>query len=407
MMLKKSTTVVLALCLTLLISAVAVPSPQESDQPRPKDQKEYEMIVAASKEQNPQKKIELLDAWTKEYPETQLDKMRTQQYMAAYQGAGQAAKAIEWAQKLLEMSPGDFAATYVIALLTPATGSKDPATLAAGEKAAKALVGGMIDKQFANKPANVPQGTWDAEKKKTVIFANQNLGWIEMTRGNNKEAEGYFKKVLELDPGNGQASAWLGNVVFAQRDPEKNSLALWSFARAAAYEGEGALPPDHRAKVGEYLKDLYTKYTGTDSDLPDLLAKAKQSPLPPAGFEITSKAFREFEAEKKARAENPQRYAFLDLKAALTGSNGDQTWAELNGKLTPPMRLYVVGADPPARPQTIHFSSERGGAIEVVLNLENRLRQGVPAGREMTFEGVATGLSKSPFRLTLNDGKLN
>jgi len=405
-MLKKFTTAALALCLTLLVAAVAIPSPQESEQPRPKDQKEYDMIVAVTKEQNPQKKIELLDAWTKEYPDTQLTKMRTQQYMAAYQGAGQAAKAIEWAQKLLASSPGDFGATYVIALLTPATGSKDAAVLGAGEKAAKALLGGMIDKQFATKPAQVPQAAWDAEKKKTVIFANQNLGWIEMTRENHKAAETYFKKVLELQPGNGQVSAWLGTVVFAQRDPDKNATALWSFARAAAYEGEGALPADNRTKIHDYVKDLYTKYHGTDSDFPELLAKAKQSPLPPAGYEIESAAFVKFKAEQKARADNPLRYAFLDLKNILTGPQGEQTWTDLNGKLTPEMRLFVVSADPPARPQTINFSSQKGGPVEVVLNLENRLRTGVAGGSEMTFEGVAAGLSKSPFRLTLNDGKL-
>ena len=405
-MLKKFTTATLALCLTLLVSAVAIPSPQESEQPRPKDQKEYEMIVAATKEQDAKKKIALLDAWTKDYPDTQLSKMRTQQYMAAYQGAGEAAKAIEWAQKLLEMSPGDFGATYVIALLTPATGLKDAATLAAGEKAAKALLGGMIDKQFATKPAQVPQAAWDTEKQKTVIFANQNLGWIEMTRENHKGAETYFKKVLELQPGNGQASAWLGTVTFSQRDPDKYPLSFWSFARAAAYEGEGALPPADRAKVGEYVKDLYTKYAGTDTDFPDLLAKAKLSPLPPAGFEIDPAAIRKYKVEQKAREENPLRYNFLNLKALLTGPDGEKTWADLSGKLSPEMKLFVVSADPPARPQTINFSSEKGGSVEVVLNLENRLREGVGSGREVTFEGVAAGLSKSPFRLTLNDGKL-
>ena len=43
---------------------------------------------------------------------------------------------------------------------------------------------------------------------------------------------------------------------------------------------------------------------------------------------------------------------------------------------------------------------------EVVLNLENRLRSGLRAGSEITFEGVAGALTKEPFRLTLNDGKV-
>ena len=97
-------------------------------------------------------------------------------------------------------------------------------------------------------------------------------------------------------------------------------------------------------------------------------------------------------------------WVFRDLKASLLGSTGDKTWADLNGKLTPKMRLYVVSASPPERPATINLTSEQGGRTEVVLNLENRRRTGLRTGSMLTIDGVASGLSKSPFRLTLTDG---
>ena len=41
------------------------------------------------------------------------------------------------------------------------------------------------------------------------------------------------------------------------------------------------------------------------------------------------------------------------------------------------------------------------GATEVVLNLENRLRGAPARGSKVNFEGVASALTKEPFRLTL------
>jgi hypothetical protein len=123
-------------------------------------------------------------------------------------------------------------------------------------------------------------------------------------------------------------------------------------------------------------------------------------------LKIESAEVRTFKAEQQARKDNPLLYRFIDLKTQLTGGNGDTIWGDLRGKLTPEMRLFVVGADPPDRPQTIHLSSKKGGSVEVVLNLENRLREGVGAGREIRFEGVASNLTKQPFRLTLTDGKI-
>ena len=52
------------------------------------------------------------------------------------------------------------------------------------------------------------------------------------------------------------------------------------------------------------------------------------------------------------------------------------------------------------------MTSTEGGNTEVVLNLENRLRSGLRSGSELKFEGVAGALTREPFRLTLNDGKV-
>ena len=407
-MLRRFTDLALTACLALLVTGAAVPSPQEKTEKVPKDQKEYELITSTFKETDAAKKLQLLDQWKKAYPETVFDLERLQHYMRAFQGANQPAKAVEVAKELLKEKEGDFEAHATISSLTPTLGKTDAATLSDGASAAKALVNGGIEKQFqaANKPQQVSDQQWSDARQQIATSAHQTLGWIAIQRKDHKTAEAEVTKALKLNPNSGQLSYWLGTEVLAQGDPSKNELALFSLARAAAYSGPGALPPAGRQQVAEYLAKVYQSYAGSEAGLAELKETAKTQAFPPPGLKIEDADTRKFKAEQKSRQENPLLWKFLDLKATLLGPQGDAIWGDLNRKLTPEMRMFVVSSSPATRPRTINLSSKQGGAVELVLNLENRLRTGVGAGRQITFEGVAAALTKEPFKLTLNDGKL-
>ncbi|HUG82745.1 MAG TPA: hypothetical protein VML01_13830, partial [Bryobacterales bacterium] len=393
-MLKRVTNIALAATFLLLVTGAAIPSPQDVAEKRPKDTKEYELITAVYKEAaDANKKLQLLEEWEKSYPETAYSTERVQAFMAAHQQAGHTKETVAYAKKVLELIPGDLQANIAITSMTTALypGASDaekPEILKDGETAASALISGL-DKQFAaaNKPAQVSDEQWNSAKGQVALTAHQTLGWIAMQRQDHAKAEAQFKKVLEMNPKSAQVSYWLGTELIAQGDSEKNEMALFSLARAVAYEGEGALPPEGRQQVDEYLTKVYSTYAGTTEGLDDLKMKAKNQPLPPADLEIKSASIRKFEELQKSRAENPQLWAFLDLKKTLQGPQGDTVWADLKGKLTPKMRLYVISAA--ARSKTISLSSEEGGPVEVVLDLANVMRTGVNAGRQITFDGVA------------------
>jgi hypothetical protein len=137
--------------------------------------------------------------------------------------------------------------------------------------------------------------------------------------------------------------------------------------------------------------------------LDSLKQAALKQPLPPAGLTIESASVREFKAEEARRKANPLLYKFLDLRDALIGSKGDATWSDLQGKMSPQMEGYVLGADSD-RPQVLNIGSKPDGPVEVVLNLENRLREAPARGSKIKYEGVASSLTKSPFKLTLTGG---
>jgi len=305
--------------------------------------------------------------------------------------------AISGAKEVLAQFPGDFEANLTIATLTPALGGDSADVLSDGEKAASSLIA-------AGKPANLNDEQWNSVKGQILTTSHQTLGWIHMQRKDNVKAEAEFKTLLGMNPNLGQISYWLGNVVLSQGDPDKNELALFSFARACVNEGEGALAPEGRKQVCDYLSTVYGKYAGTQDGLDALKQDAAKQPLPPAGLAIESASVREFKAEEARRDANPLVYVFIDLRDALTGSTGDSVWSNLQGKVSPKMALYVLGSDSD-RPQVLNLGSKADGPVEVVLNLENRLRGAPGRGSKVSFEGVASNMTKSPFKLTLTAGK--
>ena len=408
-MLKKITHAALAASLMLLVTAAALPSPQEKTEKRPKDQQEYELINKAFGTPPSAALLEVLDQWKAKYAETAYDIERIRLYMASYQAANQGDKAVAAAKELLGKVPGDFGANFTIASLTPFLGKTDAGTFGDGVKAAKDLLGSGIAKQFAaaNKPAQVTPAQWDGAKTQAQVSSHQTLGWVAMQRKDNQGAESEFKETLGLDGARGQVSYWLGQVLLAQADPAKNTAAMFAFARASVYDGPGGLPPEGRKQVGDYIKQLYINFAGSEDGLSDLLTAVKNSALPPAGFaEIKDAATRRAEAEVAFSKNFPLRYQFVKLKENLQSSAGDATWGNLRGKLTPKFRLFVVSATPATAPNKLTLTSTKGGSAEVTLNLENRLRTAPGRGTAVAFEGVAATLTKQPFMLVLNDGKI-
>ncbi len=387
-----------------MLAAVGIPNPQNKQY---KDRAEYDIISKVYAEADPSGKLALLDEWKQKYPETDYALERAQFYLDSYQKTKKTAEAVGAAKELLALAPGNFQANYAITLFSPYLGKADSETIRDGANAAKAILAGL-GTQFGTKPDSVSQEQWDAARTQAEASAHITIGWGLMQDKDNQGAEEAFLKVLELDPSRGQVSYWLGQVVLAQNDASKYDLAFFSFARAAIYDGPNAMPPEGRAQVLEYVQEgLLKKNYGEQSFnlyWPKFEEMARASALPSERIELKSTAELEFEAEQQARKDNPLLWIYKDLKTKLMGNEGEATWSDLRGKLTPKMRLYVVSASPPERPATINLTSQPDGGVEVVLNLENRRRTGVRRGTMLTIDGVATSLTKAPFRLTLNDG---
>jgi hypothetical protein len=368
---------------------------------KPKDREEYDLFNNILKETDPAKKIALLDTWKQKYAQTDYEEERWKFYMQAYQQANQPARAVEAAKEVLKLAPKDFSAHFTIASLVPFLGSADAPVLADAKSSAQGLL-------TAERPPNVADADWANAQKAGQFLAHQALGWAAMQEKNNELAEQEFIKALEANAQAAQVSFWLGTVVQAQRNAEKNTLALFSFARAAAYDGPGALAPAGRQQVDAFLTKAYNNYHGEDAQgLAELKKLARTNALPPPDFKILTKEELEAKRLQELQEKDPLLAVFVQIKDGLTAEGGDGLWQDMKGKGMPPMKGTVVSATPAARPRTLTLAMTQPREPEVTLTLDEPLPRAVPEGTVLTFEGAeAVEFTASPFMLKLQGGKI-
>lgn len=398
-----------------LILAAGSPAPQEQGQAQApqknwKDRDEYDLFNSITKETDAQKKLDLLNQWTTKYANTDFKTERNTLFITTYAALNRPKDAIVSAKQLVTDNPKDFTGLYYITLLTLQAQDTSPGALDDSEKAANGLLG-ALDDQFAaaKKPAQVSDPDWAKARSDTEAMAHTTLGWVAMQQKDYPKAEQEFTKSLQLSPANGQVSYWLGTVILAEKDPAKQAPALYHFARAAAYDGPGALAPAGRQSVQQYLEKVYTSYHGSKDGLDALLAAAKASALPPADFKIKNTEDIEKEkliAEQDLIAKNPSLGLWLNIRTALTGADGATYFASnMKGAQTPAFTGKLISATPETKPKTLVLAIADGKTPDVTINLDSPLPGKAEDDTTITFQGIPDSYAANPFMVTFNAEK--
>jgi tetratricopeptide (TPR) repeat protein len=402
-----------AAIVALFVSAL----PAQEKKKEWKDQAEYAIYEVLTKTSDPKAWLETLDKWSKQYPQSDYADIRRQTYLEAYRTLDRPREAFSAATEVLKDSPGSLVALSVIVgyvyRLSPAT----PEDLDTAEKAA-AYILGNLDTVYSkdNRPPQMSDTEAAKAKPDLKVFAQRTIGWIYYTRKDWEKAEAELTKVLELDPKQGQVSYWLGVAILGQAKLDRQSPALYDFARAAAYDGTGAMQPGDRQQVSSYLSTVYKKYHGSEEGLSQLLSTAKSSALPPSGFTIQSKAEldkKRIEAEDAAAKANPMLALWKSIRVELTGDNGSP-YFEMNMKDAAlpsgangvaKFKGKIVSMTPPARPKELTLAIENPSVADVTLKLDSALPGKMEAGQEIEFEGIARSYTREPFMVTFDAEK--
>jgi tetratricopeptide (TPR) repeat protein len=387
----------------------AAPAAPAAKQKQYKDKGEYDLYSAVTKETDNTKKLGLLNSWKEKYPESDFKLERLQYFLNTYQGLGQPAKMIDTAKEILTVAPDDIQALYWITFLSPSMAINTDDALATASKAAQGLLN-------ASKPAATPDADWKTAKANFNAIAYKCLGWVATVKKNNAEAEDNFKKSLAENPNAGDVSYLLGQAVLArsiaEKKPEMQSIALYHFARAAAFDGQGAMTAQGRQQVDTYLTKVYKTLHGDDSGLADLKTQAKASVMPPADFHIKTAAESASEKDEELKKTNPELALWLSIKGQLLGQDG-QTYFDgsMKGTGLPKLKGWLVGAKPAdLKAKDLLVSMEgKDQPADVTLRLVGSdgttaapLTGKVQVGYEITFEGAApTEFTKEPLMVIM------
>ena len=169
-----------------------------------------------------------------------------------------------------------------------------------------------------------------------------------------------------------------------------------------AYDGPGALPPEGRKQVDDYLTKAYTGFHGDTSGLAELKAQAKSAAVPPAGFKIEERS-RDLDREGAAGRRIQQEQSHVgasgkqhedradDGRGLLRSDEGRQAAEDCTAPLFRP------------RPKEIVLALSDATTPEVTLKFETPVK--ADAGSSLQFEGVGESFTKEPFMLTLTAEK--
>jgi tetratricopeptide (TPR) repeat protein len=379
------------------------PAPAAAQGPQWKNQAEFDLFTAITKETDPKAKLAKVQQWEKEFPDTAFTKQRRTLLLTTHYQLGQAKEAVDIAKQILADDPKDFSALYITVDMTHTqvlSGQTPPGGVVdAGEKAANALA------NVNDAPPNVTPAQWETQKGQVHNLAHETLGLISLQKKDWKGAEGEFQKSLQINPNNGAMDYQLATAIWSQKDPAKSPTALFYYARAATYDGQGALNAAGRQQVMSFVQKAYKGYHGSDQGFNDLIAAAKASPTPPGDFAIKSAldiAKTEMANEEEWTKTHPQEAMWKGIKEALTGADGANYFnSSMQGAGLPPLKGKVVKLEPAVKPKTILVAMEDGKSdgttADATLKFEMPLPGSVEPGTELTFEGVPESYTASPL----------
>jgi tetratricopeptide (TPR) repeat protein len=371
-----------------------------------KDRAEYDLFDSITKDTNPKTRLEKLQQWEKQYPMTEWNKERRTLFLTTYAANNDGKNTTDVAKQILAEDPNDFTASYYIMLFTqPLYGqSQTPAILDDGEKAAKTILANI-----EMPPPNVAAAQWATLRPAVEVMAHKNLGFIAMQRKNWDEAEAELQKSLTMTPNDATLDYQLGTVIASEKKLDKLPAAMFYFARAATYQGQGALTPEGQKAAMTYVQKQYKNFHGSDEGFNDLVAAAKANPTPPAGFTIKNAnelAQASAADEEKYNSTHPSEVLWKNLKMALTAPDGANYFSMMKGTEVPTLKGKVIKLEPAVRPKTILLAMEDNTnnttTADATLKFEMPLPGKVEEGTELIFEGVADSYTAMPFMVVFN-----
>jgi tetratricopeptide (TPR) repeat protein len=386
-------------------AAQATPAPA-AGAPAPKkeikDPAEYNAYVNALQQKDQAAKISGLEAFLVTYPNSVMKEDALELLMGTYQQAGNQAKVMEVANRLLSTNPNN-----VNALVLLSYNEKAGQKWADAEKDAEK---GLQNLSNMPKPDDKTAADFDKQKGNMGALLDSVAGFSALQLKDFPTAQKYLRAAVEADPTD------VGNVYplalsYLTSTPEDDVNGLFFIARAANLIAD----PAGKAGVIKFGHSKYVKYHGAEDGWNELLAQTATVGVPPAGFTIAqyvppTPAQQAHDLVKDKTPEDIKKMSFADWELALSAGSpedADKVWSVIKG-VALQMEGIVIKASPTE--MDIAESSDDIDAKKVDITLT--MAGPVPAklmpteGGTLDFQGTPASYTASPFMMTMENGTL-
>jgi tetratricopeptide (TPR) repeat protein len=402
---------ILALMLGVATSAGRAQSPAAAQNPA-----EQAAYTNAINIKDPTKRAETLDIFLAWYPNSTLRIDAYEQAMAAWQSAGNPAKADATATKLLQIDPDNMRALANRAYVGRTRAmSGEPAALAPAAAAAERGIAAMAKWP---RPATLSDGDFARTKAQMSAIFDGTLGFAALQAKDYAKARTHYLAAVAVDPDN-LADVYQLSVAQLEMQPS-DPLGFWYGARAIAI-ARAAKNDQAASGIDRYVRARYHRYHGSEDGWDALVTRvAAGEKTSPDGFaKSITRALSPAEAAVQAVTDHDpaslsySEWAFVLSHREDSPANkeaADKVWRAIADKQKDGSRLKipvkVISATPERIEAAISDEHQANNTIDLNIALARPLSPLPAVGAMISIVGTLSDYRVRPFLFMMTKAEL-
>jgi hypothetical protein len=376
---------------------------------------EYASYLAALNTADAAKRAQALEVFLAWYPGSVLRIGAYEQAMAAWQSAGDPAKADALALRLLQIDPEN-----VRALVNRAYVGRTRAMAGAADALAPALAAaqqGMAALPKWQRPATLSEPDFTRLKLQFVAIFDGTLGFAALQAKDYGKARNHLLEAVKIEPDT-MPDIYQLSVAMLEGQP-LDALGFWYAARAIAIS-RAAKSATAAASIEKYARSRYQHYHGSDEGWSDLLARvAASGNRPPEDFAASiSRALSPSESAVVMATSDPVNLSFVEWEFVLSHredsaenrSAADRVWKAIGDKQKGGARLKipmkVIAATPDRLQGAISEENQASNAVDLDVELDHALSPLPAVGAAILVVGSLSNYRAQPFLFYLTKAEL-
>jgi tetratricopeptide (TPR) repeat protein len=380
----------------------AAPAAPQSQAPVIKDPAEYNAYVGAVQQPDAAAKISGLEAFVAQYPNSVVKQDALDLLMGTYQQAGNQAKVIDTANRLLAVNP-DSAKALVLLAYNERASQKWADAKQHAERGLQAL-------PKMPKPEGMTDPAFTAQKAQFAALLNSVAGFSALQLKDYPAAQKYLRPAVEADPKNVENVYPLA-LAYLTATPPDDVNGLFFITLAANLVSD----PKGKDSIIKFGRSRYVKYHGSEQGWDDLMTLTKTTMLPPAGFAISqyvppTPAEQAHDLVKDKTAADIKKLSFAEWELVLSAGgqeDADKVWNVIKGVALQMEATLIAGTATELQIAASQDDIDQKRA-DIVLSFPAPLpAKLIPApGATVDFEGTPVSYTPTPFVMTMEKGAL-